>query len=108
MKTQLFMLALVGALTACAQSPTAAPIARTRLPSPDKVTIHCPDCAEEGLLVNLWDTPQSAASGAKVQAQVPHGTPCDVADSGSNEGRTWLAVNCGGLNIGWVLKDLTK
>ncbi len=101
--------------TVIAQTEAAAPTATdpplpNRLTPQSKVTMHCPDCAAAGMLINLWDSPQPVSSGAKVQAQVPHGTICNVHDRGRSTitSPMWLAVVCGDLKIGWILEDLTK
>lgn len=82
--------------TSAAAPPTAPPAART-------VTLYCPDCAEVGMAINLWDSPTDIWGGAVVVGRRPHGTVCTVLA----EDEDFTRVDCGGTT-GWVQNTLLR
>jgi hypothetical protein len=75
----------------------------TRAPQPTatrySVVLQCSDCADIGMEINLWDSPERN----KVVGSVPHGAGVFVLDSrtSSTDGRTYFRVKRGEVT-GWV------
>jgi hypothetical protein len=70
------------------------------------VTLVCADCAEAGILINVWQNPGLARG--KVVFQVPHETAVTVRDAKSaDDGRQWYYVESGGKQ-GWIATDFVK
>jgi len=67
-----------------------------------KIQLWCPDCADAGMQINLWDKPGDLISGAKTVAQRNHGVTCDVLE----ERMDWYRVKCG-VYTGWIKISLT-
>ena len=64
---------------------------------PRTVFLSCSECAEEGMLINLWSKPGGLADGAQTVKSFPHGTKCkEIGREGD-----FLQVICEGYR-GWV------
>lgn len=70
-------------------------------PADDAVTLWCPDCAEIGMRINLWDWPGGLAAGATVVAEADHGDTCTLLGSQQD----FDEVRCG-ASTGWVRSSL--
>ena len=67
------------------------------------VTLTCADCAEAGILINVWQNP--GLSRGRVVFQVPHNTVVNMLDSKSaDDGRQWYYVESGGKKA-WIAAD---
>ena len=72
---------------------------RTAQPTsvPRTVFLSCSECAEEGMLINLWSKPGGLAEGAQTVKSLPHGTRCkEIGKEGD-----FIQVICKGYR-GWV------
>jgi hypothetical protein len=70
---------------------------------PTWVELDCPECLEEGMLINLWS---DFGPGNKVIDQFEHGTLCIyLAEVEGDPG--WYKVRCKGVE-GWLTRRLAK
>lgn len=69
------------------------------------VTLVCEDCAEIGMDINLWDSPERNS----VTGQVPHGTEATVieVEYNSDEARDYYHVEAGSES-GWLPEDFVQ
>lgn len=69
------------------------------VPTTFRATAYCPDCAEEGMEINVWDS----IDRDRVVGTVPHGEAITVFDSArhNGEGRTYYHVRYGSV-VGWL------
>ena len=94
----LLMIILLAA--ACGGSPSSRTTAQ---PSMRPVTLTCTDCADAGILINVWQNP--GLSRGRVVFQVPHNTVVNMLDSKSaDDGRQWYYVESGGKKA-WIAAD---
>ena len=49
-----------------------------------RITIWCPECADEGMEINLWDKPGGLAEGAQTIDSLPHSTRVEELGMVSN------------------------
>jgi hypothetical protein len=68
---------------------------------PRAATLHCSDCADAGIAINLWDSPQRS----QVVGRANHLDRVTIIESASHNGRTVYRVNADGVR-GWVTEDL--
>lgn len=62
-----------------------------------QAVLLCEDCAEEGILINLWDSPKKQ----KVLGSVPHLTEVTITAADSLDGVIYYKVRGSGL-FGWI------
>ncbi|MHB8807756.1 MAG: hypothetical protein ACYC59_09265 [Anaerolineaceae bacterium] len=75
--------------------------------SNDRIMMDCQDCQDIGMPIYLRISPDPSA---EIIAGVPHGKWCTILKSGVSkaDNRMWYAVDCGDLDIGWVVYTLVS
>jgi hypothetical protein len=86
-------------------SPTPGPTAESK-PSAEpigKAVLWCPDCADIGMKINLWNSPQRS----QVVGMLPHKTTVTMLEKGTHDGRILYRVSGKGQS-GWVTVEFLK
>jgi len=58
--------------------PTPRPVEAIPTPTPRLAWVNCPECAEEGIAINLWES--SGPDRGRVVGELPHGTEVEILE----------------------------
>lgn len=112
MKNLVFTLIAAVLLAACSSDLTAVPATATTPPKPTdppptayQATLFCQDCADAGMEINLWETPER--DGLRTTGSVPHNTAVTVLDSRMVNGTRHYKVRHVNV-VGWVSELMVK
>ena len=83
--------------------PTEAPTATPET----KVLLSCQDCAEEGILINLWNEPGGLSATSKMLGEFEHLTVCILLDETTIDDFLWYKVRCDSIE-GWLSHRLVE
>jgi hypothetical protein len=76
--------------------PTAAPV--------QFVYLNCPDCAEIGMFINIWENPDRIGVAGKCQ----HGQMVNlISHKQHTDGLHYYQIRCGSIN-GWVSQQMVS
>lgn len=81
-------------------APTTSPVTA---PTTFPVTLFCPECADAGMKINLWASPNRAG----VAGSVPHNTRAIVIETSIYDGVLHYKVQANGIT-GWVSQSFIQ
>lgn len=73
------------------------------LPEPEAALLVCQDCADAGININLWSSPERL----KIVGSVPHLTTAVIIDTAQQEEWKLYRVRANNIN-GWITEDFVK